>query len=259
MDQTRISYRALFASGMIGMAIVGFRFGDFASVAQEFPKWIPARTAIIYVAAAVMLLGGIGLIFERTAALSARVLFGYLAVWMLQLNVPIVIKHPLVEGSWQAIGEIWVLAAGGWVLFAGLDAPRDRSQMGLLSGARGIRFGQILFGLALIPLGLAHFTYLNMTAPLVPAWLPFHTAWAYITGAAQMAAGVGVLFSIRPRLAATLDAVLFSAFTFLVWPQLIIAKPSDQRMWSEFTTSWAITAAAFVVAASFESGARKDR
>jgi uncharacterized membrane protein len=45
--------------------------------------------------------------------------------------------------------------------------------------------------LALIPLGLSHFVYVKLTAPLVPGWLPYHTGWAYLTGAAHLAAALG--------------------------------------------------------------------
>jgi uncharacterized membrane protein len=250
MDRIQTRNRALFASGLIAMALTGLRFGDFASILQEIPKWVPARTAIPYAGAAVMLAAGIGLLFARTVTLAARVTFGYLALWFLLLNLPIVVKSPLVEVNWQGLGEITVMLAGGWVLFASLVPKTDGIVSNVAGGARGMRRAQIIFGLALLPLGLAHIVYLGNTAPLVPAWLPGHTAWAYITGAAQIAAGWAVLLSIVPRLAATLDAVLLSCFTFLVWVPLLVAKPASPDLWSELTISWAITAGAWVVAAS---------
>jgi uncharacterized membrane protein len=259
MDRIKPSTRALFASGLIGVGLVGLRFGDFASVSQEFPAWVPARTAIVYMAAALMLLGGIGLLFERTAAWSARVLVVYLALWVLLLNVPIVLKSPLVEVNWQGLAEIAVLLAGGWVLFATLAAQEDGSTSNVAAGTRGVRLAQLLFGLALPPLGLAHFVYLNLTAPLVPAWLPYHTGWAYLTGAAQIAAGFAVLLSIRPRLAATLEAAMLTAFTILVWIPAIVAAPGVQGLWSEFTISWAISAGAWVVAESISRGDRSTK
>lgn len=256
MDRLAPTSRALFASGMIAMSIVGFHFGDFASVSQEFPKWVPARSAIIYTAATLMLAGGIGLLFERTATIAARVLFYYLALWVLLLNVPLVVKAPQIEVNWQGMSEILVLLAGGWVLFAALAGRPAGSPSSFATGSRGTRLAQLLFGFALLPLGLAHFFYLGNTAPLVPAWLPYHTAVAYLTGAAQIAAGLGVLLSIVPRLAAMLDTALLCAFTFLVWVPMIVAKPAAQDLWSEFTISWAITAGAWVVATSIRPGKR---
>jgi uncharacterized membrane protein len=256
MERIQPRTRALFASGLIGMGLVGLRFGDFASVLQEFPTWVSARTAIIYIAAALMLLGGIGLLFERTAAISARIIFYYLALWALLLNVPIVLKAPLIEVNYQGLGEIMVILAGGWVLSATLETPAASATSGFAAGKRGVRGAQILFGLALIPLGLAHFFYLANTVKFVPAWLPFRTGWAYFTGAAQVAAGLGVLLSIVPRLAAILDTVLLALFTTLVWIPLLFDTPGSSGLWSEFTVSWAITAGAWVVASSFAPARR---
>src|SRR5579871_6620122 len=225
--------RVLFASGLIGMSLTGFRFGDFASVLQEIPKWVPARTIIPYAASTLMLLGGIGLVVERAAAVSARAVLLFLVAWLLLLNVPIVLKSPLVEVNWQATGEVLVMLAGGWVLHAVLSAPHDGRAPRIATGPRAVRTAQLTFGFALVPLGLAHFFYLNNTAPLVPAWLPWHTFWAYFTGAAQVAAGLSVMLSIFPRAAATLDALLLTLFTFLVWIPQIVAAPADPGMWSE--------------------------
>jgi uncharacterized membrane protein len=253
MKQTPLSYRALFGSGMIGIAVVGFCYGDFASIWQGTPKWIPAPThvPIAYAASVLMLLAGIGLLIERSAAISARVLFFYLAVWALILRVPIVLTTPQIEVNWEGLSEGATMLAGAWVLFAGLAGSRGGVDSSIITGKRGTRAAQVLFGLAMLPLGLSHFAYAQHTAELVPAYLPYHTGWAYLTGAAHLAAGFGVLLGIVPRLAAKLEATMLTAFTILVWIPMIVAAPKEQGLWSEITVSWAISAAAWVVAASF--------
>ena len=220
---------------MIGLGIVGLIYGDFAGYGSSCPPSARPPSDGVRIAT-LMLVCGIGLLFKRTEALAARVLFPYWALLVLPLKIPVVVKHPLVEVTWQSMSEIVVVMTGAWVLFAADDK-------------RALRIAQLVFGLALIPLGLAHFVYLNLTAPLVPAWLPFHTGWAYFTGAAQIAAGVGVLVGIYPQLAASLDAALLTAFTFLVWIPLILAPPASRPTWSEFTASWR-SAGAWAVAAS---------
>lgn len=81
--------------------------------------------------------------------------------------------------------------------------------------AQRLRPAAILFGLALIPIGLSRIFYPVQTAWLVPACLPFHRGCAYFTGAAELAAGFGVLFAVVPALAATLESAALTVFTIL--------------------------------------------
>ena len=222
---------------MIGLGVVVFVFGDFGQVWHSAPKWLPGRQALAYASGVLMLVCGLGLLWRRTEPMSSRVLLYFWAFAVLLIEVPVVIRHPLNEVAWQGLAHLTMLFTAAWMLFT-----TDR---------RAVRIARTLFGLTLIPIGLAHFVYLELTAPIVPAWLPYHTFWAYFTGAAQLAAAVGVLLGIYARLAAALQAVLLAAFTFLVWPPLLFAAPTKAGLWSEFAISWAMTAAAWVVAANY--------
>jgi uncharacterized membrane protein YphA (DoxX/SURF4 family) len=84
------------------------------------------------------------------------------------------------------------------------------------TGRRGIRTAQIIFGLSVIPIGLAHVVYSTITADMVSAWLPFRMGLAY-PGIGQMACGVAVLLGFVPRLAALVEASMCALFAFLVW------------------------------------------
>jgi len=61
-----------FAVGMISLGILGLRYGDFALQWQAVPPSIPGHDILVYASAIIMLAGGIGLLFQRTAVLSAR-------------------------------------------------------------------------------------------------------------------------------------------------------------------------------------------
>src|SRR3977135_4144944 len=114
----------LFAVGMIGLGILALVYGDFAFVWQPVAPWIPGRTVLAYASGLIMLFGGVGLLLTATAAWSARILFPYLIVWLL-LKVPALLVAPQMEAVWLGFGEIAVLVAGGWVLFATLAGGRE--------------------------------------------------------------------------------------------------------------------------------------
>jgi uncharacterized membrane protein len=237
----------LFAVGMIGLGILALVYGDFALVWQPVAPWIPGRTVLAYGSGLIMLLGGVGLLLRGTAAWSARILFPYLVVWLL-LKVPALLAAPQMEAVWLGFGELAVLLAGGWVLFAKLAGLREGSPLTFVTGENGIRLARMLFAVSLIPIGLSHLVYVKQTAELVPAWLPYRVGWAYLTGAGQIACGLGVLFSIFPRVAARAEAGMISLFTLLVWGPAILAAPTTRLPWTAFFISWAIASAAWVVA-----------
>jgi uncharacterized membrane protein len=238
---------ALFAVGMIGLGILALVNGDFALVWQPVAPWIPGRTILAYASGVLMLFGGIGLLFRITAPWSARILFPYLIIWAL-LKVPALIVAPQIEGVWLGFGELGVLLSGGWVLFATLaEIPQD-SALAFAAGENGLRIARYLFAVSVLPIGLGHLFYVKETADLVPAWLPFRTGWAYLTGVGQIASGLGVLISVLPGVAAIAEAGMISLFTLLVWGPKIIAAPSARLPWTAFLISWAIASAAWLVA-----------
>ena len=247
MNRSQQPALTAFALGMIGLGILALVYGDFALVWQPVAPWIPGRTVLAYASGLIMLFGGVGLLFTATAAWSARVLFPYLIVWLL-LKVPALVVAPQMEAVWLGFGEIAVLMTGGWVLFARLAGVREGSPLAFATGENGIRLARLLFAVSLLPIGLSHIVYLKETVEFVPAWLPYRAGWAYLTGAGQMACGLGVLFSILPRVAAMTEAGMLALFTLLVWGPAILAAPTTRLPWTAFFISWAIGSAAWVVA-----------
>jgi uncharacterized membrane protein len=239
--------QTLIAIGLLGLGVLALRYGDFAMVWQPMPEWLPARHAVADASGVLMLLLGLGLLFRTTASLSARVLFPYLILWAC-LKLPAIFVAPQIEGVWLGLGELTLLLAGGWTLFCRVVEVSPTSRFRFLAGESGMRAARIMFGLSAIPVGLSHLFYSKATADFVPAWLPYRMGWAYLTGVGQIAAGLGVLFSILPWLAAAAEAGMITCFTLLVWLPAILRAPKERLNWTAFFISWIIGAAAWIVA-----------
>lgn len=242
---------ALLAAVMIGLGIRGIVVGDFASVWQQIPiEHLPAREFFVYGCAIVELATGFGLLLRRAIALSSAILFAYLLLWTVLLKLPAIAYAPQMEATWLGFGEIAVIASGGWVVFATHASAGMRTQRIFAVGANGVRYARLLFAVSLPMIGLSHFIYAKETIAFIPAWLPWHLGWAYLTGAGSIAASFGVLFTVFPRLAATLEAAMLSVITLLVWLPGLVATPSDDS-WTPFLMSAAIACGAWAVADSY--------
>jgi uncharacterized membrane protein len=243
--------RIVFALGVTSIGFLTLALGYGVLLSGPVPAgWIPWLKAIGYVSGVIMVGTGVGLVFERSAHVATRILFPFLAIWTLS-RVPVVILDPGREISWFTVGEIAVLTAGAMVLFTTLVKLREGSSLQRVTREHGLRTAWLLFALSLLTFGLSHFfEFAARTVSLVPAWLPYQTEWAYLTGAAQIAAGLGVLLSIYPRLAATMEAVMLSVFTLLVWIPAVATNPRLRSNWGEFLFTFALAGAAWVVAES---------
>ncbi len=240
-----------FAAIMIWLGVMGLIKGDFVQIWEPVPKWVPARTALAYLCAVISLAGGVGLLWQGTAAIAARVLFTSLLVWLLVFRLPnLFYQTPLVLVAWS-FGATAVMAAAAWILSIWFASDHDRQRFGLFADERGLRIARVLYGVSLIPFGLAHFMYRDATTVLIPGWLPGHVAWAYCTGAAFIAAGLAVTVGVWARLAATLSTLQMGLFGLMVWVPRVVAGTVNDFQWGEFVVTFALTAGAWVVADSY--------
>ena len=237
--------QVFFAATMIVLGILGWLQGDFTVIWQPVPTGLPGRVALIYLCASVCLATGIGLLFRRTAAVAARVLLGYFLLWLLLMRVPGMLISFTVN-FWWAAAQVAVLTAAAWVLYRFAN-DWDTLRFGFGTGDKGLRIARVLYGLGMIPFGIAHFVYLQHTAEMVPAWLPWHIFWAKFFGWTFIAAVVGdYIIGVYARLAATLSAVEMGLFLVLVWVPVVAAGSKEASDWSETLASVALAAAAWV-------------
>jgi uncharacterized membrane protein YphA (DoxX/SURF4 family) len=239
--------RWVFGVTLIAIGIIALVEGGFGPIWRPVPATAPGRDFLAYLCTIVSLGCGLGLLVRLTAAPAAIVLLVFLLVWAALFKVPFIIRAPLEEGSYQSNGENAVLIAAAWILYVELSKGRN-----FFSGRLGVRIALLLYGLALIAFGLSHFFYVNLTAPLVPEWLPGPLFWAYFTGCIYLVTGLAVACRLAPRFGAFVAALQITVITILVWGPMLAAGGMEPFRWQETVVSWALTAAAWVIAVSFE-------
>ncbi len=237
--------RLVYGLGVMMLGALCVAWGDFV-LGQPVPKTFPERTALAYAAGTFMLLAGAAVEWRRTAAWGAAALTSYyvLAVIIL-MDAHVVLAHYAEYGTYSGIAEAVATAAGGLIVFAAC------AQIDPVRAARLTRLGQWAFGICALLFGGAHFVYMNMTAPLVPKWLPpSQEFWGYATGVAHIAAGIAILTRVQARLAACLLTVMYASFTPLVHLPMLLANHSSHMIWTENAINLALTGVAWVVADS---------
>jgi uncharacterized membrane protein len=249
----------LFSIGMIALGVLSVVSGDFAYTWQPVPAFHPGREALAVICGVFMIATSVALLVRAIAAIAARALFPFLVAWFC-LKIPALIAAPQIEGVWIGAGELGMLLAGGWVLFACYSRLEDTPFFSRLAGPTGIRISQILFGLSVIPVGLGHIFYAEITARLVPSWMPFRLELAYLTGVGQIGCGLAIIFSVFPRAAAMVETVMLALFAFLVWgpdtwfastPKMAGSPTGPRFPLTAFLITWVIGAAALLIAASY--------
>ncbi|HET6177361.1 MAG TPA: hypothetical protein VFE61_10540 [Candidatus Sulfotelmatobacter sp.] len=122
---------AVFAAAMIALGVLGLIQGNFVAVWDPVPNGLPAREVLVYLSAIISLASGIGLLFQRTAVLTTRVLLVALLLWLLLLRLRDIFVAPTAQGSWSACGETAVTVAAAGVLYAWFATDWDRQRLGL--------------------------------------------------------------------------------------------------------------------------------
>lgn len=111
-----------------------------------------------------------------------------------------------------------------------------------------IRIVQMFFGAAWLIFGTQHFWYVDAVAKMVPEYFPARRFWAYLVGAAMIAAGLSLIAGIKARLAAVLLGVMLLMFFLTIQVPKMIGGNWSAVNWTRIFQDFAIAAAAFMLA-----------
>ena len=233
---------------LIMIGIWGFLQNRFVAIWAPGIQPAELQAPMVVVCSLVSVVCGCGLLMERHALLSMRLLLAFLLLWLIWCKGVAIAGAPKVIASWESLGETAVVASASWALAAWPgSAPTDRRRDRI--GKLGPR---IPYGLALIAFGISHLAYISLTASLVPSWLGSPTAWVYLTGATYIAGGIALAADRLSRPAAALSALQMALFGILVWLPRIAAGAKDADTLNETAISFALAISGWVMWAAIE-------
>jgi uncharacterized membrane protein len=232
--RSRICLDAIpYATGAILLGFVTLIVQDFALTWQPVPAGLPGRGLLANVSGALLILGGLATTW-RGAGRARLILPLCYALWVVALHIPNTVANPHL-GSLLGVAEILSLAIAGCAVMQWAQQTPFR------------RAALILYGLCPLVFGLCHFVYVDITASMVPSWMPGKHFWAYFTGVAHMAAGVAILTGVLARLAATWLAIMAGLFALLLHFPRVVAAPTNRMEWTMLAVATSIAGGAWLI------------
>jgi uncharacterized membrane protein len=235
LDKVRPAASIVAGLVLIYLGILNAAYRDSLLSWQPTPDGASWKVPFAYLSAAILIVAGIGILLPQWRARAAMLGAGWVGLWALLLHLPHVVTDHNV-GALLGLAEASVNALGLATLIGWFDPPKRALLL------------RLAVGLCLVIFGASHFVYADITASMVPAWLPDRLGLAYLTGAIHALNGACLLAGIRVRLAMTIEALMMSSFVLLVHVTGVAAAPHDRLQLTMLGMAGLLTTAAWLVA-----------
>jgi len=190
----------------IGVPLVLFGIDHYlfpAEIGLFIPAWIPAHAFWVYFVGTCLLLGGLSIVFQKLAGLSAGLFGVMLLCFEALMNIPAVVALTHSRIIWSLALREFSFSWGALSLAAMYTQEwRTKGAHWLISVAR------IVLAIALTFFGVEYFLHPKLLPgvpleQLTPNFIPAPLLWGYLTSVVYVVAGVCLLISKKARLAAT--------------------------------------------------------
>ena len=217
--------RIFFGLGMMGIGIQHFIYSTFRPVIlPAWPQWM--QTPILaYLTGAAIFAAGALILLGRSTKTIPLLLGSFLLFCLFFIQCPFTLfiqpNSPAHLGLWTDPLKELALSGGAFVM-AGIsgDTLKHKSFIEQL-----IPLGKIFFATTLLLFGIDHFLYTDFVATLVPAWVPDHTFWAYVSGVGLIGTGTAIMLKIKRRKIALLASAMLFLWLVLLHIPRAIADP----------------------------------
>jgi uncharacterized membrane protein YphA (DoxX/SURF4 family) len=224
-----------YATGLAltAFGVANFVVGDFvAGRAPAWPPGVPGQIGWAYLTGVVLIGAGLCIVTGRWAVRAALVAAGLIAAWALVRQIPHALADQQFGGQWTNLGKALTFS-GGLVGVAGsfiLHSP-DATDAEIRRAWLMRAVARLSLSVFLVASGLQHLLFTPFVATLVPAWIPNPTFWTYFAAAALITGGVGLVFAVTSRLAATCVGLMVLTWFFVLHIPRGIAM-NNQNEWT---------------------------
>ncbi len=215
----------LVALGPVFLAFPMAAFGSFHFVATSvvagiIPGWIPWHYFWTYFVGVALIAAAFSIALNWRAQLAATMVALMFLLFVVLMHIPVAVTHPGSRQAWAIVCRDSSFGAGACSLAARGRWPRLVGIARVIIACAALFYGvvQILHP-ALVP-----------AVPLLrntPTWVPLHLFWSYFAGVVYLATGVGMLFSLQARRAATYMGAAVVVVVLFVYAPILIAYAND--------------------------------
>ncbi|MGA8223912.1 MAG: hypothetical protein WB780_19845 [Candidatus Acidiferrales bacterium] len=205
------------------MAVFGTEhFLDPVSIGGMVPSWIPAHIFWAYFVGACLILGGLSIVVQIRAGLSAALFGIMMLLFDVLLHIPNAAADPRNRFPWVIVFREMTFGLGA-LSFAAMHTEewRAKGRHWLISVARVCIGGALIFYAVEQLLHPEFFPAIPLQR-LTPTSIPGHLLWSYVTGVLYVPAGVCLILNKRARLAATWIGVWVLFITVVVYGPIMV-------------------------------------
>jgi uncharacterized membrane protein len=134
----------------------------------------------------------------------------------------------LLPPMWLFGPSLWLHLATVVLFALGLVVTFRRETTAVRGIGNLVRFGSVFFAVPLAVFGMQHFALFDTVKFAVPAYMPARFFWAYLVGAALIAACLSILTEIQADLAALLVGIMLFLFVLMIYVPNLIKNPGDR-------------------------------
>jgi len=250
MDKLRHFGRLCFAISIAFFGAQYLLYGRFEGGLPLVPPWTPGAPVLAYVLGVALILLALRIVTLWKARYSAISLGTLLLLSFLFLHC-LHASSILHNGTDRTRAfECLTLSAIAFSLAGILPDGRNSSASGIATNWP-LLLGHFLLAISMVVFGAQHFMYAGFIATLIPAWIPLHLFWVYLTGTGLIVAGLSIATGILAPLASIGLGTMFLLWFLLLHAPRVVANPRNGDEWTSAFVALAVSGGSFLLVTSF--------